>query len=247
MHAAVVDLLEKAKAVYHQLRRTFDDTSPEPISGQAANLNHLLVRRANSGVSLDTSSRGGDPKLVANWTLTELFGASNRAGRDLAHSPITPDGLSRLVDLIQDGTISGRIAKDVFRHQMFETGADPAAIIEQQGPEADLGCRRDRADRRRVIAANPDQVGEAAGQSQVFGWFVGQVMKATEGQANPELVNEDAERGSRKGRSPHRASTRPAPGMKFITMRAEATDRQPVRDVPPRREAPDRSVPEEGA
>ena len=73
-----------------------------------------------------------DPKLVANWLLTELFGALNRAGRDLAHSPITPDRLGALVDLIQDGTISGRIAKDVFS-EMFETGADPAAIVEQKG------------------------------------------------------------------------------------------------------------------
>ena len=152
-------------------------------------MNHLLVRRANSGVSLDTSSRGGDPKLVANWTLTELFGALNRAGRDLAHSPITPDGLGRLVDLIQDGTISGRIAKDVFA-QMFETGADPAAIIESKGLKqiSDAGAiERIAAD---VIAANPDQVAKLRDNPKVFGWFVGQVMKATQGQANPELVNE---------------------------------------------------------
>jgi aspartyl-tRNA(Asn)/glutamyl-tRNA(Gln) amidotransferase subunit B len=73
-----------------------------------------------------------DPKLVANWLLTELFGALNRAGRDLALSPITPEKLGKLVDLIQDGTISGRIAKDVFA-EMFETGEDPGAIVESEG------------------------------------------------------------------------------------------------------------------
>ena len=130
-----------------------------------------------------------DPKLVANWLLTELFGALNRAGRDLAHSPITPDRLGRLVDLIQDGTISGRIAKDVFS-DMFETGADPAAIVEQKGLKqiSDAGALEQIAEQ--IIAANPDQVAKLQGNPKVFGWFVGQVMKATRGQANPQLVNE---------------------------------------------------------
>ena len=130
-----------------------------------------------------------DPKLVANWLLTELFGALNRAGRDLAHSPITPDGLGRLVDLIQDGTISGRIAKDVFA-EMFETGADPAAIVEQKGLKqiSDAGAIEQVA--AEIIAANPDQVARLRDNPKVFGWFVGQVMKATQGQANPQLVNE---------------------------------------------------------
>ncbi len=106
-----------------------------------------------------------DPKLVANWLLTELFGALNRAGRDLAHSPITPDRLGRLVDLIQDGSISGRIAKDVFA-AMFETGADPAAIVEQKGLKqiSDAGAIEQIAEQ--IIAANPDQVARLQGQSQ---------------------------------------------------------------------------------
>jgi aspartyl-tRNA(Asn)/glutamyl-tRNA(Gln) amidotransferase subunit B len=130
-----------------------------------------------------------DPKLVANWLLTELFGALNRAGRDLAHSPITPEKLGGLVDLIQDGTISGRIAKDVFSH-MFETGADPAAIVEQKGLRqiSDAGALERIA--AEIIAANPDQVEKLKSNPKVFGWFVGQVMKATQGQANPQLVNE---------------------------------------------------------
>jgi aspartyl-tRNA(Asn)/glutamyl-tRNA(Gln) amidotransferase subunit B len=130
-----------------------------------------------------------DPKLVANWLLTELFGALNRAGRELARSPVTPERLGRLVDLIQDGTISGRIAKDVFA-EMFETGADPAAIVEKKGLKqiSDAGAIEEIADR--IIAANPDQVTKLESNPKVFGWFVGQVMKATQGQANPQLVNE---------------------------------------------------------
>jgi aspartyl-tRNA(Asn)/glutamyl-tRNA(Gln) amidotransferase subunit B len=130
-----------------------------------------------------------DPKLVANWLLTELFGALNRAGRDLARSPITPNKLGRLVDLIQDGTISGRIAKDVFA-EMFETGADPAAIVESKGLKqiSDAGAIERIAEQ--IIAANPDQVAKLQSNPKVFGWFVGQVMKATQGQANPQLVNQ---------------------------------------------------------
>jgi aspartyl-tRNA(Asn)/glutamyl-tRNA(Gln) amidotransferase subunit B len=130
-----------------------------------------------------------DPKLVANWILTELFGALNRAGRDLALSPINPEKLGRLIDLIQDGTISGRIAKDVFS-DMFESGDDPADIVEKKGLKqiSDAGAIEAIADQ--IIAANPDQVAKLESNPKVLGWFVGQVMKATKGQANPQLVNE---------------------------------------------------------
>jgi aspartyl-tRNA(Asn)/glutamyl-tRNA(Gln) amidotransferase subunit B len=130
-----------------------------------------------------------DPKLLANWLLTELFGALNRAGRDLALSPITPDRLGRLVELIQDGTISGRIAKDVFA-EMFEAGADPVSIIEGKGLKqiSDAGAIERIAEQ--IIVANPDQVEKLKGNPKVLGWFVGQVMKATQGQANPQLVNQ---------------------------------------------------------
>jgi aspartyl-tRNA(Asn)/glutamyl-tRNA(Gln) amidotransferase subunit B len=132
---------------------------------------------------------GRDPKLVANWILTELFGALNRAGRDLALSPINPEKLGRLIDLTQDGTISGRIAKDVFS-DMFESGDDPADIVEKKGRKqiSDAGAIEAIADQ--IIAANPDQVAKLESNPKVMGWFVGQVMKATQGQANPGLVNE---------------------------------------------------------
>jgi aspartyl-tRNA(Asn)/glutamyl-tRNA(Gln) amidotransferase subunit B len=130
-----------------------------------------------------------DPKLVANWILTELFGALNRAGRDLALSPITPEKLGRLIDLIEDGTISGRIAKDVFS-DMFESGNDPTDVVEKKGLKqiSDAGAIEAIADQ--IIAANPDQIAKLESNPKVLGWFVGQVMKATQGQANPGLVNE---------------------------------------------------------
>ena len=153
----------------------------------------LVAERASAEyfeAALGAAEEGGrDPKLVANWLLTELFGALNRAGRELASSPITPEQLGRLVDLIQDGTISGRIAKDVFA-LMFESGADPAAIVEQKGLRqiSDAGAIERIA--AEIIAANPDQVAKLRNNPKVFGWFVGQVMKATRGQANPQLVNQ---------------------------------------------------------
>jgi aspartyl-tRNA(Asn)/glutamyl-tRNA(Gln) amidotransferase subunit B len=153
-----------------------------------------LGRRAEPGAQEprpDESAKAGtarDPKLVANWILTELFGALNRTGRDLARSPITPEKLGSLVDLIQSGTISGRIAKEVFA-LMFETGDDPASIVEQKGLKqiSDAGALGQIA--AEIIAANPDQVAKLQNNPKVFGWFVGQVMKATQGQANPQLVN----------------------------------------------------------
>jgi aspartyl-tRNA(Asn)/glutamyl-tRNA(Gln) amidotransferase subunit B len=154
----------------------------------------VLVAERDSADFFEAALGHGDegsrePKLVANWILTELFGALNRARRDLALSPITPEKLGRLIDLIQNGTISGRIAKDVFA-DMLESGEDPAAIVERQGLKqiSDAGALERIADE--IIAANPDQVAKLESNPKVMGWFVGQVMKATQGQANPGLVNE---------------------------------------------------------
>jgi aspartyl-tRNA(Asn)/glutamyl-tRNA(Gln) amidotransferase subunit B len=152
----------------------------------------LVAERASADyfeTAVDHRAQDRDPKLVANWVLTELFGALNRAGRELARSPVTPESLGRLVDLIQDGTISGRIAKDVFA-EMFEIGADPADIVENKGLKqiSDVGAIERIADE--IMAANPDQVRKLQSNPKVFGWFVGQVMKATQGQANPQLVNQ---------------------------------------------------------
>jgi aspartyl-tRNA(Asn)/glutamyl-tRNA(Gln) amidotransferase subunit B len=149
----------------------------------------VLVAEKASADYFETAAKGRDPKLVANWIITELFGALNRAGRDIALSPVTPERLGKLVDLIQAGTISGRIAKDVFS-DMLESGDDPAAIVEKKGLKqiSDTGALEKIADE--LIAANPGQVESYKNNPKALGWFVGQVMKATKGQANPQLVNQ---------------------------------------------------------
>ncbi len=132
-----------------------------------------------------------DGKLAANWVTGDLFGALNKAGKEIAGSPISADQLGRLIDLITDKTISGKIAKDVFA-LMFdgeETG-DPAEIVEKRGLKqvTDTGAIEKVVDE--IIAANPQQVAQVKDKPKTMGWFVGQVMKASQGKANPQAVNE---------------------------------------------------------
>jgi aspartyl-tRNA(Asn)/glutamyl-tRNA(Gln) amidotransferase subunit B len=131
-----------------------------------------------------------DPKAAVNWVTSNLFGALNAAGKSIDDSPITPDQLGELLDLLADDTISSRIAKDVF-DVMFETGRAAGDIVEEKGLRqiTDTGAIEAAVDE--VIAGNPvqaDQVRE--GNAKAIGWFVGQVMKATGGKANPQMVNQ---------------------------------------------------------
>jgi aspartyl-tRNA(Asn)/glutamyl-tRNA(Gln) amidotransferase subunit B len=131
-----------------------------------------------------------DPKVAANWLITELLGGLNKGGHDIEASPISPDALGELIDLIADNTISGRIAKDVFA-EMFATGKRPAAIVEEKGLRqvTDTGAIDAVIDA--VIAKNQDKLAEyRAGKDKLFGFFVGQVMKESGGKANPALVNQ---------------------------------------------------------
>ncbi len=130
-----------------------------------------------------------DPKLAGNWVINEFYGRLNKAGQRRADSPVTAEKLSGLLALIESGDTSGRIAKDVF-DAMFETGEDAAAIVAAKGLKqiSDSGAIEEIIDR--LIAENPKQVAQAKEQPKVAGWFVGQVMKATRGQANPAVVNE---------------------------------------------------------
>ncbi|MAI00231.1 MAG: Asp-tRNA(Asn)/Glu-tRNA(Gln) amidotransferase GatCAB subunit B [SAR116 cluster bacterium] len=135
-------------------------------------------------------AKGRDAKLAANWMTVELFGALNKLGKTLAESPITPSQLGELVGLIGDGTISGRIAKDVFA-EMVETGGNATTIIEEKGLKqvSDTGAIEAMIDD--VLATNQDKVDEyRGGKDKLFGFFVGQVMKASKGQANPGMVNQ---------------------------------------------------------
>jgi aspartyl-tRNA(Asn)/glutamyl-tRNA(Gln) amidotransferase subunit B len=131
-----------------------------------------------------------EAKTAANWVTGELFAALNRTGKAIGDSPVSAASLGGLICLIADGTISGRIAKEVFE-MMFETGKEAAAIVEEQGLRQVSDEGAIDAAVVQVLEANADKVAEyKAGKDKLFGFFVGQVMKATGGKANPALVNE---------------------------------------------------------
>src|SRR5436190_18811854 len=131
-----------------------------------------------------------DPKQAANWTVAELFGALNRTGGSMAESPVSPAHAAELLKLVADGTISGTIAKQVFEI-MLETGDAPSKIVEERGLKQTSDTGAIDAEIEKVLAANIDKVADyKAGKQQLFGFFVGQVMKAMQGKANPQLVNE---------------------------------------------------------
>ena len=130
-----------------------------------------------------------DAKSSANWVINDLLGALNKAGLSIAESPVSAVQLGGLIDLIKDGTISGKIAKDVFEIVWTE-GGDPAQIVDQRGMGQVTDMAAIEAEVDKIIAANPDQVEKAKEKPSLVGWFVGQVMKATGGKANPKAVNE---------------------------------------------------------
>ncbi len=133
---------------------------------------------------------GRDPRLAANWLTTELFGALNRAGLSLSKSPVDAGALGELIDLVADGTISGRSAKDVFA-EMFETGQAAEAIVDARGLRQLSDGTAITALVDTVLAEHGDKVAEyRSGKVKLLGFFVGQVMKQTRGTANPQLVNE---------------------------------------------------------
>ena len=150
----------------------------------------VLVAELASADYFEAVAKGRDGKLAANWISSELFGRLNKAGKDITDSPVSAEALGGLLDLLADGTISGRIAKEVF-DEMFETGKPAAAIVEAKGLRqiTDMGAIEAAIDE--VIAQNPGHVEKyRSGKQGVIGWLVGQVMKATQGKANPKLVNE---------------------------------------------------------
>ena len=150
----------------------------------------LLVEERETSEFYEKMAVGRDKKLSANWLGTELFGALNKEGLSLNESPITAESLGRLIELISDGTISGRIAKDVFT-EMFESGEDAAAIVEKKGLTqiSDSGAILELVES--VISDNESKVADFRdGKDKLFGFFVGQVMKRSQGKANPKLVND---------------------------------------------------------
>src|SRR6516225_748218 len=134
------------------------------------------------------ANRARDGKLAANWVINELFGRLNKEGRGISASPVSAEQLGAIVDLIGEGTISGKIAKDLFEI-VWQEGGDPRALVEERGMKqvTDLGEIEKVVDD--IIAANPDKVAQAKAKPAAIQWFVGQVMKSTGGKADPKAVN----------------------------------------------------------
>jgi aspartyl-tRNA(Asn)/glutamyl-tRNA(Gln) amidotransferase subunit B len=133
---------------------------------------------------------GAEPKQASNWVVAELFGALNRRGESIEQSPVAPPAAAELLGLVADGTISGTIAKQVFEI-MLETGEGAANIVQSRGlrQTSDTGAIDAAIDE--ILAANSDKVDQyKAGKQQLFGFFVGQTMKAMAGKANPQVVNQ---------------------------------------------------------
>jgi aspartyl-tRNA(Asn)/glutamyl-tRNA(Gln) amidotransferase subunit B len=130
-----------------------------------------------------------DGKLAANWVINELFGRLNKEGQDIAASPVSAVQMAAIVDLIGEGTISGKIAKDLFEIVWLE-GGDPRVLVDERGMKqvTDMGAIEKVVDD--IIAANPDKVAQAQAKPALIGWFVGQVMKSSGGKANPQAVND---------------------------------------------------------
>jgi aspartyl-tRNA(Asn)/glutamyl-tRNA(Gln) amidotransferase subunit B len=150
----------------------------------------VLVAEQENAAYFEEVAKGRDPKIAANWVITNLFAVLNKQGIDIAQSPVAARQLGQLLDLMKDNTISGRLAKDVFEF-MVETRKDPAVIVEERGLKqvTDTGAIEAAVDQ--VLAANADKVAQfRAGKEALIGWFVGQVMKATQGKANPAICQE---------------------------------------------------------
>jgi aspartyl-tRNA(Asn)/glutamyl-tRNA(Gln) amidotransferase subunit B len=138
----------------------------------------------------ETLAKGRDARLAANWMTGDFFAAMNRTGGSIENPPVSAAALGELIDLISDKTINGRIAKDVFE-AMVEEQKSAAAIVEEKGLRQVTDTGAIDAAVAQVLAANADKVAEyKSGKDKLFGFFVGQVMKATQGKGNPALVNE---------------------------------------------------------
>jgi aspartyl-tRNA(Asn)/glutamyl-tRNA(Gln) amidotransferase subunit B len=150
----------------------------------------VLVAERENAAYFEEVAQGRDAKQAANWVITNLFGVLNKQGIDISESPVSAKNLGRLIDLMADNTISGRLAKDVFE-LMVDTGNDPDAIVEERGLKQITDTGPIEAAIDQVMVDNPDKVADYRdGKKKLIGWFVGQVMKATQGKANPGVCSE---------------------------------------------------------
>jgi aspartyl-tRNA(Asn)/glutamyl-tRNA(Gln) amidotransferase subunit B len=150
---------------------------------------HVLVAEREAADFFEEVARGRDAKSAANWVINELTGRLNKEGKEIAASPVSAAQLGTILDLVAGGTISGKIAKDLFEIVWAE-GGDPRAIVESRGMHqlTDLSAIEALIDD--IVAGNPDKVAQAKANPKLLGWFVGQAMKASGGKANPQAVNE---------------------------------------------------------
>ena len=149
----------------------------------------VLVSEKAIADFFERTAAGRDGKTVANWIINDWLGALNRSGKDVDASPVSPEQIGAILDSIRDNVISGKIAKDLFEI-VWNEGGDPREIVERRGLRqvTDSGAIEEAVDA--VIAANPDKVAQSRAKPTMAGWFVGQVMKATGGKANPQAVND---------------------------------------------------------
>ncbi len=183
------DYIEKIRAGLPELPEQKKKRYVEALGLSAYDAEVLVAERAVAEF-FEKAAEGRDAKTAANWVTSELFGQLNRHDLEVEDSPVSASALGGLIDLIADGTISGRIARDVFE-EMWTSGKDAAAIVEEKGLKqvSDSGAIEAAVDE--AIANGAQQAAQfRAGNEKVLGWFVGQVMKATQGKANPQMVNE---------------------------------------------------------
>ncbi len=149
----------------------------------------VLVAERETADYFEVVAERRDGKSAANWVINELFGRLNKEHKDIASSPVSAGQLGAILDLIADGTISGKIAKDLFEI-VWKEGGDPRAIVEQRGMKqvTDLGAIEKVVDE--IISKNPDKVADSKTNPKTIGWFVGQVMKSSGGKASPQAVND---------------------------------------------------------
>ena len=151
---------------------------------------HVLTLERETAAYYEAVAKGRDAKQAANWVMGDLFAAINRTKSSIAEPPVSAADLGALLDLMADNTLSGKLAKEVFE-VMVETGRAPGAIVEERGLKqvTDTGAIEAVIDQ--VLAANADKVAEyRSGKDKLFGFFVGQTMKAMQGKGNPALVND---------------------------------------------------------
>ena len=149
----------------------------------------VLVAERETAEFFEAVAKGRDGKAAANWVINELFGRLNKEGKTIASSAVSAGQVGAMLDLIRDGTISGKIAKDLFEIVWTE-GGDPRVIVEQRGMKqvTDTAAIEKVVDD--IVAKNPDKVADAKSNPKVIGWFVGQVMKSSGGKASPQAVND---------------------------------------------------------